>query len=249
MSPNAQTYAASVSILEIRRRCGSGPLPVGDAQRLDAESPLPRIEGHTPAEVSLMESNMTCGTLMVYLGLGRANAELLSVAADLAERFKAGVIGVTATQPAQVGIGDGFLFWSQSDLGRQAFHSELEEAEAEFRNAFQTRVGALEWRSAVMCASIHEYLVREMRSADLLVIDICANVFTCDEATNALDFVRKIGRPVIVVSTLAAIGNIGGQHHSLRRARLGLPPHKKGLRRLSHVGQTSGGPSVTRKGD
>jgi hypothetical protein len=218
MSPNAQTCAAAVSILETRRWCGS------------------------EAEVSLMESNMTCGTLMVYLGLGRTNAELLSVAGELAERFQSGVIGVAARQPARVGAGDGFLFWPKSDFGREAFRSELEEAEAEFRSALHTRVGTLEWRSAAMCASIHEYLVREMRSADLLVIDICADVFTCDEALNALDFVRKVGRPVIVVPTLAVKGNIDVQQDGPKRAKKGLRPQKRRLKRLSHAGQMSAVP-------
>ena len=37
---------------------------------------------------------MSYGTLMVYVGLGRTNAELLRIAGDIAERFDAGVIGI-----------------------------------------------------------------------------------------------------------------------------------------------------------
>ena len=41
-------------------------------------------------------------TLMVHLDLGTSNEGLLRITADLAERFKASVIGIAACQPMQM---------------------------------------------------------------------------------------------------------------------------------------------------
>lgn len=164
-----------------------------------------RHDGQAPQgfQKTAKASGVTCRTLMVYLQLGRPNAELLNVVGDLAERFEAGVIGVAATQPRRVGAGEGFLFWDPSGQSREAVRRELAAAEAEFRDVLHSRVGSLEWRSAHMCASICEYLVREMRSADLLVIETSAGFLDCDQPMNAWDFLHELGRPVFVVPALA----------------------------------------------
>ena len=52
---------------------------------------------------------MSYATLMLHLELGRSNAALLDLAVDLAERFQAGVIGVTACKPAAFVAGDGYM--------------------------------------------------------------------------------------------------------------------------------------------
>jgi hypothetical protein len=52
---------------------------------------------------------MTYSTLMAHLNLGISNEGLLHITADLAERFNAHVIGITACQPLQITYGDGFM--------------------------------------------------------------------------------------------------------------------------------------------
>jgi hypothetical protein len=52
---------------------------------------------------------MTYATLMVHLELGRPNANLLKFVGDLAAKFHAGVIGITACQPMQLVYGDGYV--------------------------------------------------------------------------------------------------------------------------------------------
>jgi hypothetical protein len=148
---------------------------------------------------------MPYGTLMVYMGLGRSNNELLRVAGDLAIRCRAGVIGVAAREPARVGAGEGFVFWNIFSIAPDALCSEIENAEAEFRTALQRRVADLEWRSAAMCASIADYLAHEARSADVLIIDIAADVFNSSRRVNACDFVMQLGRPVIIVPATEAM--------------------------------------------
>ena len=119
-------------------------------------------------------------------------------------RFQANVIGVVARQPARVGAGEGFVFWERYAGDRQAVRREIEHAEAEFRTALQWRVSDLQWRSAAMCASIADYLAHEVRSADVLIIDVAADVFNASRQLNARDFVMQLGRPVIIVPLISA---------------------------------------------
>src|SRR5260370_39331716 len=91
---------------------------------------------------------MTYKTVMVSLALGQPNDARLEVAAQLAERFGARVIGIAAAefspplyftegQPAQRLI----------DQGWAAVKSRLKDLEGEVRAAMQNRVET-EWRCA-----------------------------------------------------------------------------------------------------
>lgn len=155
---------------------------------------------------------------MVYVGLGRPNDELLQVAGDLAVRFQACLIGIAARQPAMVGAGQGFVFWDHSNSDGEIVRSEIENAEAEFRRALQCRVADLEWRSAAMCASIADYLAQEVRSADVLIIDIAADVFISNRRVNACDFAMQLGRPVIIVPTATDRAGVGRAEIGMRGA-------------------------------
>lgn len=159
---------------------------------------------------------MAYGTLMVYVGLGRSNVELLQVAGDLAVRFQAGVIGIAARQPATIAVGNGFVFWSPIISYREAVPSDIEKAEAEFRGTLMPRVESLEWRSAAMCASIADYLAHEVLSADVLIIDIAADVFNSSWQVNACDLAMLLGRPVVIVPTATQRADGGRDKRSVR---------------------------------
>lgn len=159
---------------------------------------------------------MAYETLMVYVGLGRPNDELLQVAGDLAVQFRASVIGVAARQPARVSAGEGFVFWDSFDIDPEAVCGEIDNTEAEFRRALQCRVADLQWRSAAVCASIADYLAHEVRSADVLIIGIAADVFNSRRRVNACDLAALLGRPVIIVPTSADRTDVGREESSVR---------------------------------
>jgi nucleotide-binding universal stress UspA family protein len=147
---------------------------------------------------------VTYATLMVHLELGHSNAGLLQIAGDLAERFHAGVIGIAACQPVQIVYADGYVSGELFEQDREEIDKETKEAEAEFRNAFQTRVGTLEWRSTVMFGSLSEYLAREARSADLVITGVAAgDFFDASRRVNTSDLVMRVGRPVLIVPAAA----------------------------------------------
>ncbi|MBI2749172.1 MAG: universal stress protein [Burkholderiales bacterium] len=143
---------------------------------------------------------MTYATLMVHLELGRSNAQLLQLAGDLAERCRAGVLGVAACPPVQIVGGEGYFSAESFEQDRTELAKEMKEAEAQFRDALRTRATALEWRSTTDYASLSDYLAREARSADLVITGIASgDQFDASRALNTSDLVMQAGRPVLLV--------------------------------------------------
>jgi nucleotide-binding universal stress UspA family protein len=147
---------------------------------------------------------MTYATLMVHLELGRSNAGLLRVAADLAGRFQAGVIGVAACQPMPMYYADGY----SSDMleqDRVEMGKEIRAAEDEFRTAMHGAVADLEWRSTVAFGLVADYLANEARAADLVLTGVATgDMFDASRAVNTGDLVMQVGRPVLLVPLAAA---------------------------------------------
>lgn len=142
---------------------------------------------------------MTYPTIMVHLGMGPTHAGLLRVAADLAARFHAGVIGIAACQPMEVmadayGLGD--VIQQDMDDIRQS----IETLEAEFHAALDSRVERLEWRSAVTTTSLADFIAHEARSADLVVTGLGPG--PAPEGNRRVDLaslIMQAGRPVLIV--------------------------------------------------
>src|SRR3546814_4743827 len=109
---------------------------------------------------------MTYATLMVHLELGKPNADLLQITANLAQRFQASVIGIAACQPIQYVYGDGFISGQVMEQNRDEIQREADAAETEFRAVLGGRVSGLDWRFAITGASIADYIGEEARSAD-----------------------------------------------------------------------------------
>jgi len=148
---------------------------------------------------------VTYATLMVHVEVGQSNAGLLNIAASLAERFRAGVIGIATRRPMQILYSEGFAAGDIIDDDLKQTKKEIEEAEAEFRGALQTRVDHLEWRSAVMFGPLSDYLAREARSADLVLtgVDRSGSLLTPSRNADTGDFVMRVGRPVLIVPEAA----------------------------------------------
>jgi nucleotide-binding universal stress UspA family protein len=143
---------------------------------------------------------MTYGTVMVGLGLDRSNDARLEIAGQLAKRFDACVIGITAGQ-----FSPPFYFTTGEqaqkllDEGQTAIRNRVAEVEAQFRAAMQNRAAAVEWRCAEDFPT--RFLVRQARAADIIVVgehgrDALADPFM---ETNPSDLVMQTGRPLLVV--------------------------------------------------
>lgn len=146
---------------------------------------------------------MTYATLMVHVELGRSNADLLTITADLAERFQAGVIGIAACQPIQYIYGDGFISGEVLEENRTEIEKEAVAAQAEFNALLGGRIADLSWRCAITRGSIADYIADETRNADLLITapDQTGSLLDNTRHVSMGDLIMRAGRPVLLVPT------------------------------------------------
>ena len=146
---------------------------------------------------------MTYATLMVHLEFGGSNAGLLHIAADLAERCHASVIGIGVCQPLQPvssNMGDWYISGDVVEFDREEIDREDKAAEAEFRDAMKYRAKDVEWRSALTFDTLSGYLAMQSRCADLIITGVSpsalANASRHSDTTN---LILQAGRPVLIV--------------------------------------------------
>jgi hypothetical protein len=95
------------------------------------------------------ERPMTYATVMVGLLIDQPNEARLEIAGQLAERFGARIIGITAAEfSPPLYFTSGEQAQKLLDQGRVAIKNRLAELESEFRAAMQNRVTEAEWRCA-----------------------------------------------------------------------------------------------------
>ena len=148
---------------------------------------------------------MTYQTLMTGLRLGRPNAPVLAVAADLAELFGAVVVGVAACEPMRLLYGEGSVTTELIDRRYQEAEEELKAAEAECRDALAGRARAVEWRGTTCAGVLSRYLADQARCADLVVagLDQGGSIFDITRRLNVSDLVMQAGRPVLLAPSRA----------------------------------------------
>src|ERR1700694_5047656 len=115
------------------------------------------------------ERSMTYATVMVSLALDRSNDARLEIAGQLAKRFEACVIGVSAAEfspPLYFTTGE----QAQKVLneGQAAIRNRVVEVEAEFRAAMHNRAAIVEWRCAEDFPT--RFIVEQARAADIIVV-------------------------------------------------------------------------------
>jgi nucleotide-binding universal stress UspA family protein len=137
---------------------------------------------------------------MVHLELGQSNTARLSVAADIARRFQAEVVGIAACQPTSMVLSDGYVPAEVIDQDRERIEKDTKTAEAEFRNAMQGRVTKVQWRSSLLLSSLADYIGCEARSADLVITGVRPDRFPdSSRSVNLGDLIMRLGRPVLIV--------------------------------------------------
>jgi len=143
---------------------------------------------------------MSYATLMVYVDVEGKPDGRVSVAADLARRFDAHLIGIASGAPISVVLGED----APTEAAAQTPHLRdmkvlLDRRGQEFRAAIGTSSRRVEWRSVVGLQA--DVVAREARAADLVII---GNARASRDPFRTLDpgsFILKAGRPVLVVPT------------------------------------------------
>jgi nucleotide-binding universal stress UspA family protein len=142
-------------------------------------------------------AQMSYAAMMVHIDAERASERRIELAAELAGRFRAALIGV-------MGLAPGLQFTSEvaiideepGEEQRRELNERLKAAETSFRSV-AAAVRDLEWRSRVELPL--ELVVRESRAADLVIVGRdrapVGRFLTLDPATAVL----RAGRPVLAV--------------------------------------------------
>ena len=141
---------------------------------------------------------MSCATLMVYVEDEPGRVRL---AADLAKRLQARLIGIAACPPMPVVTGedapiDSILFAQEE----AAMRASLDKIGERFRAIVGDGLVAAEWRSEPDFPG--KFVIRESRAADLIVVGQ-----TSTRSHHPLDaggLLLRVGRPVLVVPTAVA---------------------------------------------
>ena len=139
-------------------------------------------------------------TVMVGLSIDQPNEGRLEIAGQLAERFGARVIGITAAELSPpLYFTSGEQAQKLLDQGRAAIKNRLAELENEFRAAMQNRVTEVEWRCAEDFPS--RYIVQQARASDIIVVGEAGRGTIADPfvQVSPSDLVMQAGRPLLVV--------------------------------------------------
>ena len=112
---------------------------------------------------------MTYSTVMVGLSVDQPNEARLEIAGQLAERFGARMIGVSAAEfSPPLYFTSGEQAEKLVDESRAAIKNSVAGLEDEFRAAMEGRVTEVEWRCAEDFPA--RYIVQEARAADIVVV-------------------------------------------------------------------------------
>ena len=141
---------------------------------------------------------MSYATLMVHVDVDAELGCRVGIAAGLAERFRAHLIGVAGWAPMSVFLAED----ARNDRAPPDFHCHdmktlLDRKGEQFQTAVRALNGQAEWRSGLDFPT--DLLAREARAADLIII---GNQQENQDPFRALDpgsFILKAGRPVLVV--------------------------------------------------
>ncbi len=143
---------------------------------------------------------MTYATVMVSLALDRSNDACLEIAKQLAKRFNACAIGITAGEFSPP------LYFTEGEQAQQvivqgqaAIRNRIAEVEAQFRAVMQNHAAAVEWRCAEDFPT--RFIVQQARAADIIVVgedssDALGNPFM---QASSSDLLMQAGRPLLVV--------------------------------------------------
>jgi len=160
---------------------------------------------------------MSYATLMVYVDVEGKPDGRVSVAADLARRFDAHLIGIASGAPISVVLGEDAP--NEATTGTPQLRdikALLDEKAQQFHAAVGSSSRRVEWRSVVGPQA--DVVAREARAADLVII---GNAPASRDPFRVLDpgsFILKAGRPVLVVPSgvIVEVSERGGDQTSSR---------------------------------
>jgi nucleotide-binding universal stress UspA family protein len=141
---------------------------------------------------------MTYATLMVHVDVDGELGGRVQVAADLADRFRAHLIGIAGWAPMSIFTAeDAPAKPAPEDLHLQDMQTLLDQKGKQFCAAVGTGGRRAEWRSVLDVPT--EAVAREARAADLVIIGNERENPNPFRALDPASLILKTGRPVLTV--------------------------------------------------
>ena len=140
-------------------------------------------------------------TLMVYLDPSADNTHLLQITGTLAARFGAGVLGVSASRLVGVDYDVGGIPGGVVDVGHGELVETMEAAKQAALAILQRPGRQIEWRSILHPGPLEARVIRETRSADLVIAsaNYRGSLTRGTPYLNIGDLVMQSGRPVLII--------------------------------------------------
>jgi nucleotide-binding universal stress UspA family protein len=146
--------------------------------------------------------------LMVYVEADGAPEQRVRLAASLADKFTASLIGLSALAIPPPIVADGVVMDALTDVDIEEMRARLADKGNWFRGIAGGDDGKREWRSMLDLPT--EALAREARSADLVVIGRLKVPGSAYSSLDPGEAILKMGRPTLVVPE--AVGTLRAEH-------------------------------------
>jgi nucleotide-binding universal stress UspA family protein len=141
---------------------------------------------------------MSYAAIMVHVGIDDASDARVTLAGDLADRFNAGLIGISGWGKRPPFVVEGVIVESGPSADEVArMQAELAKMGEAFRSAAGKGRRPVEWRADLEFPS--DLILREARAADLIVISGAARTANIFRSVDPGTIMLKAGRPVLVV--------------------------------------------------
>jgi nucleotide-binding universal stress UspA family protein len=151
---------------------------------------------------------MSCASLMVYIEADAAPEQRVRLAAGLAGRFAAQLIGISALAIPPPVVADGVVLAGTTEIDIKLMEATLADKGSWFRSLTGSDSRKPEWRSALDFPV--EVLAREARSADLVVIGQRRGQWGAYRSLDPGEAILKMGRPTLVVPE--GVGLLRAEH-------------------------------------
>jgi nucleotide-binding universal stress UspA family protein len=140
---------------------------------------------------------MSYSTILVHLELNHLNGAPLRIAADMAKRFDAKLIGTSAGDIQPLYFLEGAAAQKMLEQDRAKLLSDMAANERHFRDTFKGGEINIEWRSGLHWPE--DFVAREARAADLVIVGSYGQGRAPRGHVNIGELVLRAGRPVLIV--------------------------------------------------
>jgi nucleotide-binding universal stress UspA family protein len=158
--------------------------------------------------VAREEAAMSYATVMVYVHADHVSKQLVGVAAGLADKFSARLIGLSAQAIMPPFVAEGVVI---VDNASEFDVAQMKQSLAEAGNKFRAAAGTdrqTEWRSFLEYPT--DTLIAEARCADLIVVEKARSSGDIYKVLDSGAAILAAGRPFIVVP--AAVKSLTADH-------------------------------------